>query len=189
MEFTAMEAVSLIQRLHQHRAWVNRNLLSAIGSLNNDQLRQPFPIGQGSIWQSLLHLYGAEYVWLTALQGDDAAAVPGDLPGKLTGNQEGEGGIKTLEQLHQDWSLLDERWKRYLNELTPESLDEIVYKKRSGSADTTRFGTRRADVLMHVCTHASYTTAQVVNMLRQTGVTQLPDVMLIALARQESTRS
>ena len=184
-----MDAVSLIKRLHQHRAWVNRNLLAAIGSLSNDQLRQPFPIGQGSIWQSLLHLYGAEYVWLTALQGDEAAAVPGDLPGKLTGNQEDKGGIRTLEKLQHDWSMLDDRWNRYLTVLTPESLDDTVYKKRSGSTDTTRYGTRRADVLMHVCTHASYTTAQVVNMLRQTGVTQLPDVMLIALARQESVRS
>jgi uncharacterized damage-inducible protein DinB len=50
-----------------------------------------------------------------------------------------------------------------------------------------RFGSRRADVMLHVCTHAQYTTAQVVNMLRQIGVEKLPDVMLIALARQEAT--
>jgi uncharacterized damage-inducible protein DinB len=45
--------------------------------------------------------------------------------------------------------------------------------------------TSRGDVLLHVCTHAQYTTAQAVNMLRQVGVEKLPDTMLITLARQE----
>jgi uncharacterized damage-inducible protein DinB len=40
-------------------------------------------------------------------------------------------------------------------------------------------------VLLHVCTHAQYTTAQVVNMLRQVGATSLPDTMLITLARKQ----
>ena len=67
-----MNAVELLQRLHQHRAWANGNLLTAAAKLSDEQLRSPFPIGQGSIWQSLLHLYAAEYVWLAALLGDDA---------------------------------------------------------------------------------------------------------------------
>jgi uncharacterized damage-inducible protein DinB len=48
-----------------------------------------------------------------------------------------------------------------------------------------RFGTRRSDVLLHVCTHAHYTAAQVINMLRQVGVEKLPETMLISLARHE----
>ncbi|HLJ97295.1 MAG TPA: hypothetical protein VKU02_29315 [Gemmataceae bacterium] len=50
-----------------------------------------------------------------------------------------------------------------------------------------RFGTHRSDVLLHVCTHAHYTAAQVVNMLRHTGMEKLPETMLISLARQEAT--
>jgi hypothetical protein len=41
-------------------------------------------------------------------------------------------------------------------------------------------------VLLHVCTHAQYTTAQVQNMFRQTGLDKLPETMLMALARQEA---
>jgi hypothetical protein len=33
--------------------------------------------------------------------------------------------------------------------------------------------------------HAHYTSAQVVNMLRQLGVENLPETMLISLARRE----
>jgi hypothetical protein len=60
-----------------------------------------------------------------------------------------------------------------------------VYKKSASSGLGKRLATRRADVPLHVCTHAHYTAAQVVNMLRQTGVPKLPETMLISLARQE----
>ena len=182
-----MDAVALLQRLHQHRAWVNRNLLAAAGQLSAEQLRAPFQIGQGSVWKSLLHLYAAEFNWLEALLGNDNPLVQGDLPGKIPGNQQGEGGITGLDDLRQKWSALEQRWIPYLASLKPESLDELVFKKITSIGLGKRFGTRRSDVLLHVCTHAQYTTAQVVNMLRQIGVEKLPDVMLIALARQESS--
>src|SRR6185312_1992411 len=95
-EGMSMNAVDLLQRLHQHRAWVNDNLLTAAATLTDEQLKSAFPIGQGSIWKSLLHLYAAEYVWLEALLGNEAFVVPGDLPGKLPGNQHGEGGVTDL---------------------------------------------------------------------------------------------
>jgi uncharacterized damage-inducible protein DinB len=182
-----MNTIELLQRLHQHRAWVNGNLLTAAAKLNDEQLRSPFQIGQGSIWKSLLHLYAAEYVWLEALLGNDEPLLQGDLPGKLPGNQQGEGRITELDDLRQKWSALEQRWVGYLAALTPESLEELVYKKSTSSGLGKRFGTRRGDVLLHVCTHAHYTAAQVVNMLRQAGAEKLPETMLISLARHATT--
>ena len=178
-----MNAVDLLQRLHQHRTWVNGNLLTAAAILSDDQLRSPFQIGQGSIWKSLVHLYAAEFVWLEALCGNEEFLVPGDVSGKLPGNQQGDGGITGLDDLRQKWSALEQRWIGYLASLTPASLEEVVYRK---SSTLGRFGTRRSDVLLHVCTHAHYTAAQVVNMLRQAGVEKLPETMLILLARHEA---
>ena len=118
-----MNAVDLLKRLHQHRAWVNGNLLTAAASLSDD--------------------------------------------------------------LREKWAALEQRWVRYLAALTPESLDDLVHKKVSVTGQ--RFGTRRGDVLLHVCTHAHYTAAQVVNMLRQAGADKLPETMMISLARHEAT--
>ena len=179
-----MNAVELLQRLHQHRTWVNGNLLTAAAALSDGQLRSAFQIGQGSVWKSLLHLYAAENVWLEALLGNEAFLVPGDLPGKIPGNQQGEGGVTGLDDLRQKWSALDRRWAGYLAALTPAALEEVVYRRSSLGQ---RFGTRRSDVLLHVCTHAHYTAAQVINMLRQAGVEKLPETMLISLARHEAT--
>jgi uncharacterized damage-inducible protein DinB len=109
-----MNAVELLQRLHQHRTWVNSNLLTGAATLSDEQLRSAFQIGQGSVWKSLVHLYAAEYVWLEALLGNEAFLVPGDVPGKIPGNQQGEGGIAGLDDLRQKWSALEQRWSGYL---------------------------------------------------------------------------
>ena len=143
-----MNAVDLVRRLHQHRAWVNGNLLTDAAALSDEQLRSPFQIGQGSVWKSLVHLYAAEYVWLEALLGNDDPLVQGDVPGKLPGNQQGEGGITGLDDLRQKWSALEQRWVGYLASLTPGSLDELVYKKSTSSGLGKRFGTRQGDVLL-----------------------------------------
>lgn len=182
-----MNASNLMRRLNQHRMWANHRLLETVRPLTEDQLRQPFAIGQGSVWRTLTHLLAAEYVWLEALLGNESPVMPGDVPGKLPGNQEGEGAVRSLDELASKWRELDQRWKVYLNVLTDDSLDETVYKTSTSSGFGKRHGTRRADVLLHVCTHAQYTTAQLMNMLRQQGVSSLPDVMLISLARQEAS--
>lgn len=179
-----MNTEDLIRRLHQHRQWSNWKLFAVAEGLSESQLRQQFEIGQGSIWKSLTHLYAAEYVWLEALTGNESPLTPGDARGKLPGNQEGEGAMSTLTELRIRWSDLDQRWAAYLTALEPESLSETVYKNNSVSGQ--RLPTQRSDILVHVCTHAQYTAAQLVNMLRQAGQTDLPDVMLISMAREES---
>ncbi|MBC8355228.1 MAG: DinB family protein [Planctomycetes bacterium] len=184
-----MQAVALIQRLHQHRQWVNTQLLEAARQLLDQQLRQPLEIGQGSIWKTLTHLLAAEYVWLEALLGNEDPLLPGDVRGKLPGNQDGELAIASLDELASKWGALDRRWNEYLSHLASESLDEVVYKVSTSSGPGKPHGTRRVDVLLHVCTHAQYTTAQLVNMLRQQGHKHLPDAMLITLARQEMAGS
>lgn len=183
-----MNAADLIRRLHQHRMWVNRRLLQAVQPLSENQLRQSFAIGQGSVWRTLTHLLAAEYVWLEALLGNESPVMPGDAPGKLPGNQEGDGAIRTLEELASKWHELEQRWNQYLGTLTVDDLDEAIYKTSTSSGLGKRHATKRADVLIHVCTHAQYTTAQLNNMLRQLGVTTPPDVMLISMARQEATQ-
>lgn len=179
-----MTATHLIRRLHHHRQWVNQRLLAAVGALSDSQLRQPFSIGQGSLWKTLTHLYAAEYVWLATLNGDESPVTPGDVAGRLPGNQEAEDAAQSLDELQDRWSELDARWQDYLDRLTDADLEDAVFKV--GSLSGRRSATSRSDILLHVCTHAQYTAAQLVNMLRQAGQTELPDVMLISLARAET---
>src|SRR5690606_6977588 len=100
----------LIERLNQHRIWTTSNLLSSSAALSETQLRETFAIGQGSVWKSLLHMYAAEYVWLEALKGNEDPICPGDVRGKLPGNQAGSGAIESLAELRAKWDELAGRW-------------------------------------------------------------------------------
>jgi uncharacterized damage-inducible protein DinB len=177
-----MKAVDVVRRMHEHRMWVNRCLLAAAEKLSPEQLEQACAIGQGTIWKSLVHMWAAEYVWLAALQGEASKLAPGDVAGKLPGNQEAAGGIQSLTDLQSRWNDLDTSWRSCLAGLNDAALDDVVQKVRSNGQ---RFAFRRNDVLLHVCTHAHYTAAQTVNMLRQVGAGELPDLMVITLARSE----
>ena len=176
-----MSSVVLIQRLHQHRFWTNRQLLASATQLTTDQIRQSFDIGQGSLWKTLTHLFGAEYVWLDALLGNDDPVAPGDAAGKLPGNQQGEDPMTTLRELQEHWTDLDVRWENYLTNLNEEKLAVEIGKVSSNTR--VRSVVRCGDIVLHICTHAQYTTAQAMNMLRQLGVESLPDPMLITMAR------
>lgn len=184
-----MTSVDLIRRLHQHRTWVNQRVLNACEPLTEDQFRQSFAIGQGTIWQTLLHLYAAEWVWLSALQGNPDPLTPGDLPGQLPGNQKGDNPITSFAILKECWADLDQRWSEYLAQIRDEDLSKPVEKISTSSGKGKTHVTAASDVLLHLCTHAQYTTAQLINMLRHAGVEQLPDVMLITLARQSGSPS
>ena len=178
-----MNEIEVVRRLHQHRVWVNHKLIDISDSLSESKLHETFAIGQGSIWKTLTHLFAAEFVWLEAMEGSESPLAPGDRSGMLPGNQAGENAIQSLAELKRQWSELDARWDNYLAQLTSDSLSEMVYKINSKSGE--RMGTRRIDILLHVCTHAQYTVSQAVNMMRRVGVENLPDAMLISMAREE----
>jgi hypothetical protein len=104
----------------------------------------------------------------------------------LPGNQLGDRPIASLAALKTLWAELESRWRLLLDATTPAALDAMVYKVSLSIQAGQRLATRASDVHLHVCLHAQYTTAQIVNMLRHSGVKDLPATMMIALARQES---
>lgn len=143
--------------------WVNHRLLTAVQSLSDDELRRSFSIGQESVWRTLTHLFAAENVWLEALLGNESFRVPGDVPGKLPGNQEGEGAIATLRELVLKWNELDRRWNVYLERLSESALDDVVYRTSSSSA-------RQRDLEPNVPTYC-FTCARMPSTPRRNSIT------------------
>ena len=168
-----MDSIAVIRRLHAHRAWSNRLLCDAARQLDDEALRRDFAIGQGSLLATLNHLYAAEHVWLDAIEGRQP-------------QQPSHYSFARLAELESAWRRLEQRWADRLDSLNDHDLSRMVAKSSSETGKTT--ATPLVDVLLHVCTHARYTTAQAVNMLRQLDVVP-PQTMLITLSRAEHDRS
>ncbi|HMN95070.1 MAG TPA: DinB family protein [Phycisphaerales bacterium] len=162
-------AVEIIRRMHDHRLWVRTRLLEVGSALPETDLRRTFPIGLGSVHASLAHLYGAEFVWEAALGGEIGPRFPqpDDFP--------------DLASLLRAWSDLDERWAVRLAALDAAELARPVTRRNLAGVVMT---TPARDVYVHVCMHAFYHTAQLVNMLRHLGVSELPETNFITYARE-----
>jgi uncharacterized damage-inducible protein DinB len=165
-----MEAITILRRLHQYRTWCNRQLLHACRPLSAEQLHAPFEIGQGSVWKSLVHLLAAESLWLDAFEGRPDSPVPC------------EADFKGLEELADRWADLDRRWLEALARLDGSDLERPVLR---ADLQNQCFSFDRVDAHLQVCTHAAYTAAQLINMLRRLGVAPLPNCMLVAMAYGE----
>jgi uncharacterized damage-inducible protein DinB len=169
-----VNTIAFIQRMHQHRRWADDLLLETARGLSQEQLHQPIDIGQGSVWATLTHLYGAEWVWIETIQGRQDAPLPS------------AEAFESLEALSVAWSALHKRWERYLAELRPGALEAKITRSSSMTAGQSLVMPLH-DVLIHVCTHAQYTSAQMVHMLKRLGLAanQLPGVSMTVISRGE----
>lgn len=170
-----INSLGLIHRLHEHRVWANHTLFDAAAALTDTQLHQAFDIGQGSVWATLVHLYGAEHVWYEAMVNNVTHPVltaPGtpDAP-------------TSLDDLRTRWDELEARWAGFLEKLTVRRLS--TYQVRKVGRGGTVSSVPTYDVLLHVCLHANYTAAQCANMLRHLGA-PVPDASLITLSRTQA---
>lgn len=128
-------------------------------------------MGPGSIMATLVHLHGAETVWLNVLEQVDPDT-----------NIPGADAFASLEALEEAWRAIDERWERWFATLSVEGLARPALRRRGGRDLVTSGG----DVLLHVCTHQHYHLAQIMNMLRQLGSLPqpAPSIDLITFARE-----
>ncbi|CAN0478802.1 unnamed protein product, partial [Hapterophycus canaliculatus] len=147
-------AVATIRRLHEHRMWSRRSLCKRCECLTEKEMETAFPIGQGCVWATLLHLHAADFVWLEALNGNESPLLPGDLPGRLPGNQLGADPIAGFRDLMHQWRDLDDRWLRYLLQIDDSTVSRPVAKVSTSSGAGVRHVTPAIDVLLHVCTHS-----------------------------------
>ncbi len=145
--------VAAILLAHSHAA--DRDLFAACRSLTEEQLDRAFAMGPGSIRATLAHNIGAMQVWADAYAGRPRR---GWLP------DEGPRSLAELERLaeeaHEEWAAI----------AAAHPLDTVLERQRDGK--TQRF--TRAHIIAHVTTHSVHHRAQMINMLRQLGLSPLP---------------
>ena len=141
--------------LLKHNRWANGQMLDACGKLSDEQLHREFPMGPGSLHNTLAHIAGSQRGWATMLAG-------GEPKPRIE-----KGGPYTFEQLR---ALFEDSTKELEEALAAHPLDTIATAERDGK----RYAFARGGVLTHVTTHGMHHRAQCLNMLRQLGVDPLP---------------
>ena len=162
---------------HEWLRWSTERFMTAARTYTEEELHRELPIGLGSVFETLLHLLGAEMVWI--------GVVTGTADGVVWPTRASHPGLDAVER---QWDEVHRRWDRYLADLTPQECERLVERTRDGRVYTQRCG----DACMQVPTHALYHAAQLSFMHRTLrGQTSNPysDSSWIVWARQRSAKT
>ena len=170
--------LSDIKHLFDYTEWANRLVLDAAAQLTDEQLRRDFRISHSSIFGTLLHMAGAEWIWLERWQGRSPA-------GKDAWTLWKTESCADLATLNERWREVVNRRTHFLSELDESRLmAEAPFKLLSGDASSLPL----VDQMQHVANHATLHRGQVVGMIRQLGIAPPSTDLLFYLRREISPR-
>jgi len=150
-----MVTSELVLLLFQYNQWADRRLLDACASLSNEQFTRNLGSSFSSVRDTVVHLYGAEYVWNERIHGRSPSAL-------ISG-----AGFPDLASIRTKLEEMDAYYIDFVSKMTQQDLDRVIrYKSFSGD----EFSNPLWQSLHQLTNHASYHRGQVVTMLRQLGV-------------------
>jgi uncharacterized damage-inducible protein DinB len=166
--------LSDIRHLFDYTQWANDLAMDAAGELSDDDLRRDVGISHKSIFGTLLHTAGADWIWLERWNRRPPAK---DNAWALWTTD----SCANLGVLKERWRNLIDQRNDFISELTEERLHaELPFKLLSGDPCSMRL----VDQMRHIANHATLHRGQVVGMIRQLGV-EPPSTDLIFYLRRD----
>jgi|SRR5882672_8138238 len=170
--------INNINRLFDYTEWANGLALGAAADLSDEDLRRDFNISHGSIFGTLLHMAGAEWIWLERWHGRSPALNEAWSLWKTE-------SCADLATLNERWRDVIDRRTRFVSELDEDRLAaELPFKLLSGDASSMPL----VDQMQHVANHATLHRGQVVGMIRQLGLEPPSTDLLFYLRREISPK-
>lgn len=162
----------LLLQYAQYNQWANKLIIDALLKLDEGAVDKDINSSFPSVRRTVMHTYGAESIWLQRLQlaehplwhGDDMAVM--------------------FEDACQNWQDCSGELLNFVGQQYDErGMQHVIhyYDMKGTSHKTPVF-----QVLQHVFNHSTYHRGQLVTMLRQLGVTDVPGTDFIGFARLKS---
>jgi uncharacterized damage-inducible protein DinB len=160
-----------IQVLQAYGVWATRRIFEALGGLPDDEYKRDLKGSHGGIHPTLVHLVGAERVWLERFKG-------GPLSPFLKAEE-----IATRAELQTIWERNRAATEEWLATLSDEALQQsFTMKTTKGETFTHAYW----QAFQHLANHSTYHRGQVVTMMRQLGA-EPPGTDLITYYRETAT--
>jgi uncharacterized damage-inducible protein DinB len=167
-----------IKNLFDYTEWANALAMDAASQLPDDSLRRDVGISHGSIFGTLVHMAGAEWIWLERWNGRS--------PGKT------EAWSRWSTESCVDLATLKDRWSTLINDRAQlvSDLDEsrlaadLPFKLLSGDPSSMPLISQ----MQHVVNHATMHRGQIVGMIRQLGIDPPATDLIFYLRRDISPK-
>jgi uncharacterized damage-inducible protein DinB len=156
--------INEILELYEFNRWANLRMLSAVSALSEAQFTRELNSSFSSVRDTLVHMVGADWTWLSRWLGTSPAELPAGW------------SLETLADITQRWAEIEEERSAFLNGLTPDDLNRVItYRTLKGEPFANPFW----QLLRHVVNHATYHRGQVTTLLRQLGMPALPTDLVL----------
>ena len=166
--------LSDIRHLFDYTEWANDLARNAAAELTDDDLRRDFKISHSSIFGTLLHMAGAEWIWLERWQGRSPA-------GKEAWSLWTIDSCADLATLQRRWRDVIDARAEFIGELDESRLTaELPFTLLNGDSSSLPL----VGQMQHVVNHATLHRGQVVGMIRQLGIAP-PSTDLLFYLRHE----
>ena len=140
--------------LYAFNRWANAKTCESVEVLTEEEYAKAIGGSFGSVRGTLIHLYGADFIWLERFQGRSPRAMPES------------DDLRDLRSLRAKWLAVEDARDAYLEALTAEQLaGPLSYAGFDGKEFTRVLG----DALFHVANHGTYHRGQVATLVRQLG--------------------
>jgi uncharacterized damage-inducible protein DinB len=167
-----------IKHLFDYTEWANELAMGAADNLTDEQLQRDFGISHKSIFGTLTHMAGAEWIWLERWHGRS----PGKAEAWSMWTPE---SCSDLATLNDRWGEVIDRRAQYMAQLNPEQLSaDLPFNLLSGDPSSMRL----VNQMQHVVNHATMHRGQVVGMIRQLGIEPPSTDLLFYLRRDISPK-
>lgn len=153
-----------------YNAWANQRLIDCISNLSDEQLHRDLGSSFKSIYATLAHLWDVEAVWWQRIKLQEQHEWP-------SGNFKG-----SLLEMCNNLLKQSKQWKEWVELATEAVLEhEFIYKNTKKD----QFKQPVHEALLHLFNHQTFHRGQLVTMLRQVGVTQVPNTDLVSFIRKK----
>jgi uncharacterized damage-inducible protein DinB len=160
-----MVPLATLRELVDYNYWARDRQLAVCAALSQEQFQRPLGNSFSSGRNTLVHLVGAEWVWLERCRGRSPRALPlaGEFP--------------TLAAIVDRWRGIEHGLCEYVAGLKEEALARpLTYTNLTG--ETWTYPLWRT--LLHLLNHQTYHRGQVATLLRQLGMQPTPVDLLVA---------
>jgi uncharacterized damage-inducible protein DinB len=164
----------VLQTLVDYHYWARDRLVVPVEALSDEQLRRPLGNSFSSIFDTVVHLCGADWIWRSRWEGVSPMALPAPET------------FDNLAKVLDAWRDEERRIRAIVTQLGPEGiLRPIEYTGWDGRRQAQPFW----QMLQHLVNHGSYHRGQVTTMLRQMQVPPPKSMDLIAFYRERANVS
>jgi len=163
-----------LRRLYEFNAWADRRTLESCAVLTPEQFTQDMKSSFHSVRDTLVHILGAEWIWLERWDGRSPTALPW------------APNFTDYESVRARWQEVERDLRQFVGELTQADLDRVLERRTMAGGVYTQ---PLWEMMQHVVNHGSYHRGQVATMLRQLGAQPAVEDLILFYRESNATQA